>query len=383
MPTSNNNTTHPCRPQPSPQSSVTSGISVGGSSVSTSAESTLTAASPKPPIVQTSDLSTSPSSASPPPNDRDNDHVFYNPCNSARAHSFFTNHSTDLYNSSNPSVNDSTLDDSHDIQDTFYTNNYAGQKKQLNTEIKNIYSNIDPLTQHSTNILIRYHDSDRQSITPAPNIPPKPTPRSSVISSVLSNDSSTHIVQSYGPAYANTYFSKNLSTVPRPPSNHNDVGVPIASNSISQYGVLINEASSNTLGMQMPNLSISGKSSLISADISRCSNQSSISNDNSRYSSSQTITSNRNTALRQNGNDDLYNCKPYQSQSSVNNNTFGGDGRSESRLSTAGSQQILQQQTNWDANRSGRPWTNSLGRPTARPSQSRQVSRHSRCYEHQ
>ncbi|XP_050689674.1 uncharacterized protein LOC126981971 [Eriocheir sinensis] len=58
-----------------------------------------------------------------------------------------------------------------------------------------------PITQHSTNILIHYHHS-QPHMSPASSSSssgPVPLPRSSIISSVVGQESSTHIVQSYGP----------------------------------------------------------------------------------------------------------------------------------------------------------------------------------------
>lgn len=357
--------------------------------MSTSAESTLTAASPKPPIIRTSDLSTSPSSASPPPNDRDNDHVFYNPCNSARTNSFFSNHSTELYNSSNPSVEESTLDDSHDTQDTY---NYKGhqnrQPERIATEIKRIYTNAEPYTQHSTNILIRYHDQGRSSTVSDPCLPPTPAPRSSIISSVLSNDSSTHIVQSYSPAYANTYFSNNSYEPPKPSSNLNCVGVPTIHDSNSIFspmsGMSSIRASSGSVGMLSSTSncrtvkSPSMASTFNSDNLTKNESARNFHKDDSRYSSNQTITSNRSTALRHYCNDTNYRVLGLQNvpQSSANTNTRGTDGRSESRTSSSGYWQELTQQTNWEAGRNARVWTNSSGcAPSGRPILSRQVSR--------
>ena len=209
--------------------------------MSTSAESPLTAASHKASLIRTSDISTSPSSSSPPPNDRDADHVFYNPCNSARASSFFSSNSTDLYNSSNTSVNDSTLDESHETTESYYTNYSRQQDRKLkskNSEFKEPFHNSEVPTQHSTNILIRYHNGNRPSSSLDDGSPPTPVPRSSIISSVLSSNSSTHIVQSYTPAYANTYFSSSPATLQSNSSNQNSVGIPTfkaSANSNTQY----------------------------------------------------------------------------------------------------------------------------------------------------
>lgn len=396
------------RPQPSPQSSVTSGISVGGSSVSNSAESPLTAASPKPHLIQTSDLSTSsPSSSSPPPNDRDNDHVFYNPCNSVRAEAFFTSHTqSDLCNSSNPSNFDSTLDDSQDASHdpnqyvNFSYNDSNRKPKYMVPEIKSMYSNIDPYTQHSTNILIRYHNSDRENVSsPSSNSSssaPVPAPRSSVISSVLSNDASTHIVQSYGPAYANTYFPNNRqkedntvilrsTTSPSTTYNHNTVGLPpLDSNSNISSGY------PNSYGHGNASKAYSGSNGFASAGLIEAASKLSVSSDGSNYHSNlassttngQHFLSDLPTSLEpqrkstfKTNSDNYYVGRVNVPNNQKSNRNWISDQQAHSFGANANSGPQMLKETNWEPTRNGRVWTNSHGRNTpVRPSLSRQVS---------
>ena len=116
----------------------------------------------------------------------------------------------DFNSSSSPS--DSTVDDTHNgsiSPPPPYSNNYPSKDKRYSklNHSKHVYSNIHPVTQHSTNILIQYHnDSDKTKITNRST--PTPCPRSSIMP-LQDKESSTNIVQSLSPAYANTFFSKS------------------------------------------------------------------------------------------------------------------------------------------------------------------------------
>ncbi|XP_018022829.1 putative uncharacterized protein DDB_G0282133 [Hyalella azteca] len=377
------------KPQPSPQSSVTSGISIGGSSVSTSAESPLIAASPKPNLIQTSDLSTSsPSSSSPPPNDRDNDHVFYNPCNSVRAEAFFNTHtSSDLCNSSNPSGCDSTLDESHDtgqdISNQYINSEHNNYKlNNLHSKTPNFYSNVDHYTQHSTNILIRYHDSERaasNSCSPAP----VPLPRSSVISSVLNNDSTTHIVQSYGPAYANTHFTSNINrenalrSTASPnlaSSNHNTIGLPaLDSNRNISNGFPHNnavKAYSGSVGPACTSLADSTSKLSISCDASAYKDARTFSSENNkRFTQDSTLSTwtQGQTPLNTLNLGDYHQLGRSNFAHALSSNN---DWRSPVNCGPQ-----MHRETNKEPSHNSRVWNNSVGRgASGRSTLSRQTS---------
>ena len=253
------------RPQPSPQSSVTSGISVGSSSVSNSAT-----ASPPPasaalttathPLSKTSDMSISSSSPSSPTDSNDKQlkqASFFNPCNSKRAHHFFRNNSGDLFNSSYvPS--DSTFDDSQEnseeVVEPLYTN-YSAQNISSQNYSKNIYSNtIQSNGQHSTNILIRYDDNDKNF---SENDAPKPFPRHSVISSSSNKDPCIHNVQSSVPAYSNVQFSNSLSPM-LPQTNANVFKSDCQNNmsaAVSSYSNVTSSIIANVSSSTLPRFS--------------------------------------------------------------------------------------------------------------------------------
>ncbi|KAG7153694.1 Band 4.1-like protein 4-like [Homarus americanus] len=215
------------KPQPSPQSSVTSGISVGSSSVSISADSTLTRGSQHNCNKDTSHNhhhQLSSASNSPDPDDQKN----------------YDHHSYENFSFDHNSYDNSTICDS---PEPYYNNcsSHCDQKKSGQHD--SLYPSLEPMTQHSTNILIHYHDLDSVTSSSQPSSnQPVPLPRSSIISSVHSNDSSTHIVQSYGPSMSGSKNDTNplqrsgyTSAPPKPRSNSNpnSVGLPPFSSSMS------------------------------------------------------------------------------------------------------------------------------------------------------
>lgn len=120
----------------------------------------------------------------------------------------------------------------------FYVNARKDAYKRFTNHNYNAFD--DDLTHHSTNILIRYHDSNSPSSSPSHFKAPTPIPRSSIISTYHCKDTSTHIVQSYGPAYANSHIinsSKSNSTQPsnRPSSCINDSYSTDSMKNTSQY----------------------------------------------------------------------------------------------------------------------------------------------------
>ncbi|KAB7505495.1 hypothetical protein Anas_03780 [Armadillidium nasatum] len=171
------------KPQPSPQSSVTSGISVGSSSVSIATESSFKK------------------------NSRSLNHHH---ANSNNNHYSIRSLSCDNRSSTSPD-SDNFLN--YDKQTSTQDNFSSPEPFYINT---NTYS--PPLTQHSTNILIQYHDSNSSNASTGHKTP-TPTPRSSIISSIHCTDESTHIVQSYGPTYANSHVINSLKRSRNTPSN--------------------------------------------------------------------------------------------------------------------------------------------------------------------
>ncbi|XP_069181062.1 uncharacterized protein [Procambarus clarkii] len=217
------------KPQPSPQSSVTSGISVGSSSVSISADSTLTSGSQhncnnKDTTFNHHHHQLSSTSNSPDPDDQKS----------------YDHHSYENFSFDNNSYDNSTICDS---PEPYYSNCSSHYDQQQSGHPNTLYPSLEPITQHSTNILIHYHDLDTiTSSTQHPNNQPVPLPRSSIISSVHNNDSSTHIVQSYGPSSMSSKNGTNslqrsgyTSTAPKPGFNSspNSVGLPPLSSSVS------------------------------------------------------------------------------------------------------------------------------------------------------
>ena len=127
----------------------------------------------------TSDLSISPSSSSPPPNDSEVDQVFYNPCNSAKTEDLFNN---TINRSFSNILNDdlSRFENSLEIDETFYSNDRIHQEFQSSSTYQQRYSynlkpdiNFNP--EYSTNIFINYDNPSKLAPAPRPRnlFPPK------------------------------------------------------------------------------------------------------------------------------------------------------------------------------------------------------------------
>ncbi|XP_071545086.1 uncharacterized protein [Panulirus ornatus] len=323
------------KPQPSPQSSVTSGISVGSSSVSISADSTLTSGSQN---NFNKDIS------------HNHNHQLSSASNSPdlddlKGHDY---HSYENFSFDHNSYDNSTTCDS---PEPYYSNcsSHCDQLKSGQSKSNSLYPSLEPITQHSTNILIHYHDLD--TLTSTSQLPinqPIPRPRSSIISSVHSNDSSTHIVQSYGPTIRDSENDTNSlqrSGYTSPPlklgSNfgHNSVGLPISSSMSSSpapSGSPVTGCGSSTL----PRPSNSRQPLM-------------------RTTGSQTNTL-RTTASQTN------NSNPGQRASSKPQSSKKATEMSQGIQTTNGTNlahsALHWKVYNWDAYREETEWSNSLGR---------------------
>ena len=129
----------------------------------------------------TSDLSISPSSNSPPPNDREADQVFYNPCNSAEAEHFFSHKNNN--SSSNHLHDDSSgFENSLEYKETIYPYDSIHEESQSHSIQQQRYSHNSnyygkSYPGYSTNIFINYEKPSKLTPTPAP--------RSSILSQNL------------------------------------------------------------------------------------------------------------------------------------------------------------------------------------------------------
>ncbi|KAK3853089.1 hypothetical protein Pcinc_040357, partial [Petrolisthes cinctipes] len=234
------------KPQSSPQSSVTSGISVGSSSVSISADSSLTTGSHHHRDTTDSHLLSSTSNSPDPDRHKRDGHSYENLL-------------FDFQNSDSQTT--------CDTPEPYYSN--CGSQSDTHRTQGSYPSpspNLEPLTQHSTNILIHYHDNNDTLKSPSQlsNSQPVPLPRSSIISSVHNGDSSMHIVQSYGPSISNGGSKSNTNSLQRSGlhsattkrASANSVGVPLFPSSMSSSPAPSNSSvngfgSSSTLPRQM------------------------------------------------------------------------------------------------------------------------------------
>ena len=333
------------RPQPSPQSSVTSGISVGSSSVSISADSTLTSGSHHH-TLNPSDIphsnhhqQLSSLSNSPDPDERKS-FDYHN----------YENFSFDCHSHDHSTISDSI--------EPYYSNYSSGsvQKHKNNKNPRWHHPNQTPLTQHSTNILIHYHQNSPTMSSSSCGGQPIPRPRSSIISSVHSSDSSTHIVQSYGPSpirdenITNSLqkYQYNTSTLPRPGSNTNpnDVGIPIPVSSSLTSSSPAPSASTVFEGCES-STTFPRHLSSIRPPMKTTGSQT----QNLRTTASQTNPSNPGQKA---------SSKPSSSKKSSaetsqgNNQTTNGTNLAHSALHW--------KVYNWDAYREEAEWSNSLGR---------------------
>ncbi|KAK7085898.1 hypothetical protein SK128_026140, partial [Halocaridina rubra] len=329
------------KPQPSPQSSVTSGISVGSSSVSISADSTLTSGSHN----TLSHLDTphnhhqqlSSTSNSPDPDDQKS----------------FDHHSYENFSFDQHSYDRSTVSD---ITEPYYSNcsSYSSQKNHPQFHYsKSLYPDLTSLTQHSTNILIHYHENSPEFSSSSSGNQPIPRPRSSIISSVHSSDSSTHIVQSYGPpsmrndehSTNSLQRSGNTSTLPRPApnNNHNTVGIPPLSSSVTSSPAPI--ASSNLGGCEnstLPRLLSSNKPHM-------------------KTTGSQTNIL-RTTASQTNHSNSGQRASSKPPPSTSKNPSETNEGIQTANGTNLAHSALHWKVYNWDAYREEAEWSNSLGR---------------------
>lgn len=177
---------------------MTSGISVGSSSVSISTDSSLARSSSR----------------------------SYNHSSSVNHETSSRSLSHDLTPSSSPDSEQhpyydkllKTTDITPSSSEPFYINADATKSNthyRVTNKESSLYAN-EALTHHSTNILIHYNDSSISN-SPSGFKAPTPTPRSSIISSIHCPDASTHIVQSYGPTYTNSHIINSLKRSKKSP----------------------------------------------------------------------------------------------------------------------------------------------------------------------
>lgn len=255
-------------------------------------------------------------------------------------------HSYENFSFDHNSYDNSTICDS---PEPYYSNRRSQCDQLQSGQSKNsLYPSLEPMTQHSTNILIRYHNLD--GLTSTSRLPinqPIPRPRSSIISSVHSNDSSTHIVQSFGPSITGSENDTNslqrsgyTSPPPKPGSNfsHNSVGPPFSSSMSSS-----------------PAPSASSVTGCGSSTLPRLSSSRPL----MRTTGSQTNIL-RTTASQTN------NSNPGQRASSKSQSTKKATEMSQGIQTTNGTNlahsALHWKVYNWDAFREETEWSNSLGR---------------------
>lgn len=359
------------RPQPSPQSSVTSGISVGSSSVSISADSTLTSGSHNHHnLPDTTTNSTHHDHQMPsPPNSPDPDRQYHH-------QNSYDHHNYENFSFDNHHLHSNDCSTISDSPEPYYSNfppNHHDLHQQPVSHNKSLYPSLEPLTQHSTNILIHYHDIERLH----PSLPPSsssslssssqpiPRPRSSIISSVHSSESSTHIVQNYGPS---TSVSNSTST-----------GSQYSTNSLQRSGARPQQRGSSyglSRGISpppLPSSSVTTSSSSPAPSGSSCGTSATLprptgtSRPLMRTTGSQTNIF-RTTASQTNQTNpgQKASCKPPHSSSSNKKESDTSQGIQTTNGTNLAHSALHWRVYNWDAYREEAEWSNSLGRPVKR-----------------
>ncbi|XP_042870433.1 serine-rich adhesin for platelets-like isoform X4 [Penaeus japonicus] len=367
------------KPQPSPQSSVTSGISVGSSSVSISADSTLTSGSHNHHnLPDTTTNSTHHDHQMPsPPNSPDPDRQYHH-------QNSYDHHNYENYSFDNHHLHSNDCSTLSDSPEPYYSNcsfpptpTHHDQHQQPDSykRHQSLYPSLEPLTQHSTNILIHYHDMERlhPSLPPSSssslssNSQPVPRPRSSIISSVHSSESSTHIVQNYGPS---TCASNSTST-----------GSQYNTNSLQRSGARLQQRGSSyglSRGVSPPPLpspSVTTSSSSPAPSGSSCGTSATLprptgtSRPLMRTTGSQTNIF-RTTASQTNQTNPGHKASskpPHSSSSSNKKESETSQGIQTTNGTNLAHSALHWRVYNWDAYREEAEWSNSLGRPVKRP----------------